>query len=257
VEKEEEEDMTPAQMAYAALTPEQKAAKAAEVAAANAKAAAEDPWNGTGPDYENDRDGMGEPAVLTAEQTAAVERGEPFAEICLGDGCTIELTERRAITVAQLDRIMATIKRRCEAEKWVGKRPGSADVDLTPETMNLYDIDALLVHVATKKRQCAFVELMASGDQPPRWFLSHFWAEALALTIACLRQHAHDRGLAKLKQTATYDSKFYDAEWQKAKRLTKAIADYSAAAYWVCCFANNQWNLAAEVAEEVAHQQLQ
>ena len=36
---------------------------------------------------------------------------------------------------------------------------------------------------------------MASEEQPPDYFVSHTWGEPIVHMLACLRQHAKDRGL--------------------------------------------------------------
>ena len=36
---------------------------------------------------------------------------------------------------------------------------------------------------------------MASEEQPPDYFVSHTWAEPIVHMLACIRQHAKDRGL--------------------------------------------------------------
>ena len=55
---------------------------------------------------------------------------------------------------------------------------------------NLYDMDALIIRPATKGRECSLVELMADGEQPPDYFISHTWAEAVVKFLACVKQHS-------------------------------------------------------------------
>ena len=61
---------------------------------------------------------------------------------------------------------------------------------------------------------CSFVELVATKPQPSCWFVSHFWGEPVLDFIACVSRHAKLRELPR------------------------------EAAYWVCAYANNQWDLA-------------
>ena len=59
-------------------------------------------------------------------------------------------------------------------------------------------------------------QLVADGPQRPRWFVSHWWGEAVRDFIACLLQHAEDR----------FQENHLDVP------------------YWVCAYANNQHMLA-------------
>ena len=45
---------------------------------------------------------------------------------------------------------------------------------LTSSCVNLYHLVDLLVKPATASRDCSFVELMAEGPQPCKWFVSHW-----------------------------------------------------------------------------------
>jgi len=53
----------------------------------------------------------------------------------------------------------------------------------------------------TRAAQVAFVELVATGAQPPLYFVSHWWGEPVFDFIKCIRRHAIDR---KLDVTAAY-----------------------------------------------------
>jgi hypothetical protein len=86
-------------------------------------------------------------------------------------GCAIEKTEERAISLAQLRAVRATIERRCEAEGWATWQ----GQPLVPGAVALYDADKYLIRPATVARKCAFVELVAARPQPPDWFVSHWW----------------------------------------------------------------------------------
>ena len=124
-------------------------------------------------------------------------------------GCSIPRVEERGITLHQLHAVWRHIERRCERERWVS----FAGELLTPGTVTLYDACRYVIKPATAERQCSLVELMASGPQPPRWFVSHWWGEEICDFIACLEQHAADHCL-----------------------------DFHTP-YWVCAYANNQHDL--------------
>ena len=109
-----------------------------------------------------------------------------------GSGCTIEQTEMRAITTAQLACVRGHVERRCLPERWRDWE----GAELLPRTVTLYDATAYAIKPATKKRRCSFVELIATGAQRPAWFVSHWWGEAIFDFITCLCQHQHDRNLA-------------------------------------------------------------
>ena len=152
-------------------------------------------------------------------QRAAKEiaRGTDFRELA-GPGCKIPKTEERAITLKQLVAVMANIKRRCEAEGWKGDfyPPQVAAKEtraLTAEMVRLYDADKYVIRPATVAALCSLVELLATGPQPPLWFVSHWWGEPVRDFVACIVQHARDHGLG------------------------------DDACYWVCAYANNQWTL--------------
>ena len=129
----------------------------------------------------------------------------------------IKEAELRGITIPQLQMIMNEIHRRCLVENWTGVRCDSngvtSTVPITPETANLYDIIGPIIKGLTKDRKCSFVELVARGPQPPKWFVSHWWGEPVKGMLDCLKQHAFDHGLAE---------------------------DHPDTVYWVCAYANNQ-----------------
>ena len=102
----------------------------------------------------------------------AIAARADFRELVpFGRGCAIEKTEERAISLAQLRAVRATIERRCEAEGWATWQ----GQPLVPGAVALYDADKYLIRPATVARKCAFVELVAARPQPPDWFVSHWW----------------------------------------------------------------------------------
>ncbi len=94
--------------------------------------------------------------------------------------CRITQPEFRGITLAQLRNVCREIELRCQVEEWT--RPsfggsGSKTVHLRPEEVNLYDLNHNFIIPQTKRAECSYVELIASGPQPPEWFVSHWWGE--------------------------------------------------------------------------------
>lgn len=133
------------------------------------------------------------------------------------EGCSIPETEYRGISIPQLEIVMKEIENRCSREKWTN----FTEELLTPDKVCLYDVDCHIIKKYTKERQCSFVEIIADGPQKPEWFVSHWWGEPVSQFIECLKQHAADRCLP---EDTTY--------------------------YWVCAYANNQWNLCETVTSD-------
>merc|ERR1719264_1280017 len=105
---------------------------------------------------------------------------------------------------------------------WVETFEGSPDIGkpLISTKVNLYQTNDNVIKPSTEVHRCSYVELVASGPQPPTWFVSHWWGEPVFLFLACLRQHALLRHLT------------------------------AQSAYWDCAYANIQWHLAAEIQED-------
>ena len=141
--------------------------------------------------------------------------GETFEDLHHGKaGCTIAKTEERAMTVTQLQDVRAHITRRCKAEGWVNftSKPLKAEkkdgvYPRAVNTVTLYDAARYVIKPATYAKQSAFVELVAMGAQPPKWFCSHWWGEPVAEFVACVETHARDHGYSidgcKLKDPVT------------------------------------------------------
>ena len=136
----------------------------------------------------------------------------------LGDGCIIHEVENRAITIQQLQDLVRDIETKVKEEKWVSTSPQALKpMKLKAKSVNLYDLVAWLVKPATAARRCSYVELVATGPQPTRWFTSHWWGEPVFQFVTCVVKHSEQRRLG------------------------------INAAYWVCAYANNQWDLASDL----------
>ena len=125
-------------------------------------------------------------------------------------GCSIDKTELRAISVAQLSDVRAHIERRCPKEGWTNLQMAV----LTAKSVTLYDAARYVIKPATYARQCAFVELVAEGEQRPKWFTSHWWGEPVLDFVACIETHAIDHGY----RWYNYEPKWVD----------------DGTSYWVC-----------------------
>ena len=62
--------------------------------------------------------------------------------------------------------------------------------------MTLYEVCRHVIKPATEAKRCSYVELVAQDEQRPRWFVSHWWGEPVALFLRCLEQHAADHNLS-------------------------------------------------------------
>lgn len=137
-----------------------------------------------------------------------------------GDGfCPIKKAEHRAITISQLKNIVAYIEKRLKKETWLDRLENA----VAETTINLYDTCKFVLLPCTFDRQCSYVERVAKAAQLPVWFVSHWWGEPIWDFIMCLVQHCEDRRLDEDKD-----------------------------AYWVCAYANNQWELSKDVAADPA-----
>lgn len=113
-----------------------------------------------------------------------------------GRGCCIKLEEDRAITLGQLSILARFLM--------FHLLPGC---DRRP---NWYAVVQHVFRLSTADRGCSFVELLAQDGQPLHWYVTHYWGEPVADTMACLRGHAEDR-----------------CGWH--------------APYWIWACANNKW----------------
>lgn len=202
---------------------------------------------------------------------------------------TIDLVEERAITLKQLGQAFKHASMRCRKEGWLGKRPGPDGrwnfTKLKPTTINLYDLCSQVIMPATHQMQLSgggdiypsYVELVADGAQPPDYFVSHFWGESVLDFIVCLKQHSIDRevGGGKACQYVTgpekkggttisvgnkqiggtgFGKRNAEKPWEPVKqphrRFMQMPSPGDKAKYWVCAYANRQWNLGADVTED-------
>ena len=204
---------------------------------------------------------------------------------------TIDLVEERAITLKQLGLAFKHAASRCRKEGWLGKKQGPDGrwnfKKLTPMTINLYDLCAHVIMPATHRTPLAstdnvfpsYVELVADGAQPPDYFVSHYWGEAVLDFIVCLRQHSIDREVGGGKACVYLDQKQGRGQqgatvtlgnkqiagtgmgkrnsakpWEPIKQPHTQFAQMPKAGdkakYWVCAYANRQWNLGGDVTED-------
>ncbi|CAJ1410943.1 unnamed protein product [Effrenium voratum] len=140
-----------------------------------------------------------------------------------GAYCEIPQEEHRAMALPQLRRVVSHAARRCAEEGWT--RFGEA---LEADKVNLYEVTSFVIKPFTEVKRCSYVEMVAFQEQPAATFVSHWWGESCRDFVACVEQHARDHGLL-------------------ADRAADAGAGNGGAGpehyYWVCAYANNQWEL--------------
>eukprot|EP00933_Yihiella_yeosuensis_P078445 TRINITY_DN8994_c0_g3_i1.p1 TRINITY_DN8994_c0_g3~~TRINITY_DN8994_c0_g3_i1.p1 ORF type:complete len:532 (-),score=91.80 TRINITY_DN8994_c0_g3_i1:1683-3278(-) len=161
------------------------------------------------------------PNCFSCSQTSLFQDAN---EVNFQKGTSIDKVEERAISMHQLYDVVHKIHENCEPQEW---KNGLTGEQLIPLGVNLYDLTTYLIKPITAKQRCSYVELVASEPQTPDWFVSHWWGEPVLLFVSCLAQHCKDRQLFS-KRDDTPDTVFY----------------------WVCAYANNQWNVGAELGSD-------
>ena len=180
------------------------------------------------------------------EQYLHKKYGEAPALETTPAGCTIPDTALRAISLNQLDRVLAHTIGRVEKAPWkVTKYIDGAKIDdymlSEPEEVTLYDLNSNVVVLATVERQCSMVELLASDAQSPDFFVSHWWGEPVILFLKCLRQHSRDHGLESKK--GWYEGEKWDPDSRDAEHKKEPHPGYlgeRSPLYWICVHANNR-----------------
>ena len=168
------------------------------------------------------------------KSAAAISKKADFSDLTTGHFAIAEPAER-GVLLPQLQRFAAHVERRMEKEQWRSAHTGhpmAPPKDFKPKSLKhalaitMYDAAKMVILPATflsMAVQCSLVELMATGPQLPRWFVSHWWGEPVVEFVASVSAHAKDRRLKdkgpEKKQTAIY---------------------------WVSAFAANLWKLDVE-----------
>eukprot|EP00931_Biecheleriopsis_adriatica_P086851 TRINITY_DN6141_c0_g1_i1.p1 TRINITY_DN6141_c0_g1~~TRINITY_DN6141_c0_g1_i1.p1 ORF type:complete len:742 (-),score=184.38 TRINITY_DN6141_c0_g1_i1:56-2281(-) len=144
-----------------------------------------------------------------------------FSELsCRDRPLPIDEVEKRGVTISQLDSLMSFVKKRCTAGHIIdGWRCGRSDEMLRASTINLYQVCDRIIKPFTMPSRCSYVEAVAESVVPqlPKWFVSHWWGEAVCDFIKCLRRHSEVRTLGTI-------------------------------GYWVCAYANRQHELGTDLA---------
>ena len=117
----------------------------------------------------------------------------------------IDGADRRGITVPQLKKLRGFLANHAGEggllQGWWDRFTGKP---LHLATITLYAVADWVVKPSTAKEACSFVELLVdegTAEQPPQWFISHWWGEPVCDFIKAVERHAAARGL---EDTAAY-----------------------------------------------------
>jgi hypothetical protein len=117
--------------------------------------------------------------VLTCTDDAA--KYVDFSDLVSAEsGCTITDTAKRAISLDQLELIIAHLRRRLAddnqvQEVWIvwNMEENKNNKELTAnEEVTLYSLSTYMINAATSAQKTSLVEFMASGEQNPDFFVS-------------------------------------------------------------------------------------
>eukprot|EP00929_Paragymnodinium_shiwhaense_P036595 TRINITY_DN1958_c0_g2_i1.p1 TRINITY_DN1958_c0_g2~~TRINITY_DN1958_c0_g2_i1.p1 ORF type:complete len:1271 (+),score=227.82 TRINITY_DN1958_c0_g2_i1:107-3919(+) len=90
---------------------------------------------------------------------------------------------------------------------------------------NMYYMDANIISPMTARSKLSFAEVI--GPSPLRFFCSHYWGSPFCDFVDSVQEHA------KAAEEDNHD----EDRWRTVS-------------YWVCSFANNQWEIATEIGQD-------
>lgn len=191
-----------------------------------------------------------EPAVVVDSYQDAIVKDVSFADL-RGQDQVIADTALRAIELNQLKRVVQHIRNRLgdSTQGWKVTRfqagVARSVVATSPDEINLNDLCEHVILAATASRQCSMVEFMAeASEQPPDYFVSHWWGEPVVPFLECLKQHSEDKGLTSHK--GYVDGKFYGFSQIEYDHLKEEFGEDSMSMephpgflrhsprYWIC-----------------------
>lgn len=115
--------------------------------------------------------------------------------------CYIEDSEHRGISLSQLNNVFEFVSGACSM--WYDVAPPESPLAsgnaLSIDLINLYHINTWVISPATLPDKCAFVELLSVGGRPqtPDWFVCHWYGQAVASFLECLKLHSNTRELGE------------------------------------------------------------
>lgn len=148
----------------------------------------------------------------------------------------IERAECRGITFEQLELIFEFARDRCHLWHERSQFSAACGQPLDIKTINLYSMNDWVIRPATEKtddrEDCAFAELLAEAEQEPKWFISHWWGEAIEAFKECVKVHLQHRVAGR-----RVDNQGVEELTPEDKRVV----------FWICAYANRQHSLQNEV----------
>ena len=117
-------------------------------------------------------------------------------------GCSNPRTEHRASRLSQLQQLWTYVQHMLRETELIDDSPYSATSGrrIEAEIVNMYHLCEHFVMPLTKPFECSWVELVATGEQRPDWFVSHAWSTRFTETLQMLEWHAECRELGQEAQ---------------------------------------------------------
>merc|ERR1719191_1535678 len=70
--------------------------------------------------------------------------------------------------------------------------------------LNFHDVTKWLIGPATKRENCALLEMITDQRQTPVWFVSHVWNGSVMDFLQCVEAHYGGRDLGIFNENAPY-----------------------------------------------------
>lgn len=132
------------------------------------------------------------------------------------ESCTpVQDVARRGITLGQLFQLEALVQSTFALWDILdtdAESPTFGQV-LELRSLAMHPLRSYFIKPLTSTLKCSYVETMGVGEQVPQWMITHWWGTSFRTTIKMLQLHSKHRHVS------------------------------GEARYWVCTFANNQWDL--------------
>eukprot|EP00927_Polykrikos_kofoidii_P012878 TRINITY_DN15599_c0_g1_i1.p1 TRINITY_DN15599_c0_g1~~TRINITY_DN15599_c0_g1_i1.p1 ORF type:complete len:822 (-),score=76.23 TRINITY_DN15599_c0_g1_i1:128-2572(-) len=103
-------------------------------------------------------------------------------------GTRLPLAEQRGLTVQQLRTFLHFVAEHCR--KWCDLRTGKP---LALQSIDFYQLADWVIKPVAEQQNCSVVELFAASEQPPRWYVIHWWGESLLGCWESVEVHCDQR----------------------------------------------------------------
>mmetsp|Transcript_53480 Transcript_53480/g.125477 ORF Transcript_53480/g.125477 Transcript_53480/m.125477 type:complete len:669 (-) Transcript_53480:145-2151(-) len=109
----------------------------------------------------------------------------------------IDRSEDRAITLEQLQRVVDFSKDHCH--RWRDTQPShmsrNAGRKVHIDHMNWCHLHEWLVRPACAEKDCSLVELLTNQEQPPAFYLVHYWGDLVVNALEAIKVHTQSRNM--------------------------------------------------------------